>query len=545
MSKELFPRNKDFEICDAFINHSSIVFCSWVADTQWSVDYLSGSIRQFGYTPEEFISGAKKYLHIVYPDDVHRVVREVETHAENGAKSFNLVYRIVTAEGLVRWIEHHTVIANGGKENGVRFVGTIIDVTERKTIEQELIESEAKFRTIAESTTVGFFIYQEHFLYVNQAICTVSGYTQEELYGMNVWDFAHESSKERLKEIVLKRCRGEEVENGSDDLKLVTKGGEIKTVRTLAHTVPYKGGWAGAGTIIDITDIAEVKEQVNLLAHAVKQTDDMVRITDRNGTITFANEAMLKHSGYALDEVIGKTPRILKSGKHDKAFYHHLWQTILAGETYRGVFQNHKSDGTLYHEAETITPIMDTENSVQYFVVTGKDISDRIALENEWHRQATTDALTGAYNRQKFIDELATELDKFRRYNNTFTIIMIDIDHFKEINDTYGHDTGDKILKELSRLMNNSIRKTDMFARWGGEEFMILSPALPYENAIAFAEKLRGCVESFLFDDIDHLTVSIGITVPKHEDTFEEILKRVDKALYHSKNNGRNQVNFM
>jgi diguanylate cyclase (GGDEF)-like protein/PAS domain S-box-containing protein len=539
------PQKKKFKICDTFINHSSIVFFSWVTDTQWSVDYLSEGIRQFGYTTEEFLSGEKNYLHIIYPDDAEWVVREAETHTENGVKSFNLVYRIVTADGRIRWIDHHTVVARERREEGVCCVGAIMDITERKTIEQELIDSEAKFRTIAESTTVGFFIYQERFVYVNQAICDVSGYTQEELYDMNVWDFAHESSKERVKEIVLKRCRGEEVESRSDDLELVTKKGEIKIVRSMAHTVPYKGGWAGAGTIIDITDIAEAKEQVNLLAHAVKQTDDMVRITDRNGTITFANEAILKHSGYTLNEVIGQTPRIFKSGKHDKAFYRHLWKTILAGETYRGVFQNRKRDGTLYHEAETITPIRDMKNSVQYFVVTGKDISEQVAWENELHRQATTDALTGVYNRQKFMEELEAELDKFRRYNNTFTVIMVDIDHFKEINDTYGHDTGDKILKELSRLMNSSIRKTDLFARWGGEEFMILSPSLSYENAIVFAEKIRGYVESFVFDDINHLTVSIGITVPKEEDTFEKILKRVDKALYYSKNNGRNQVNFM
>lgn len=538
-------QEKHSEICKIFIDHSSIVFFSWKPDREWSVNYVSENIRHFGYTPDEFLRGGKKYVHIIYHEDVNRVVHEANVHADNGTNSFNQVYRIVTADNGVCWIENHTDIVRDEEGKIIYFLGTIIDITERKTLEQKLIESEEKFRSIAESTMVGFFIYQEKFVYVNQAISDLSGYTQEELYNMKVWDFADESYKNSLKEIVLKRCNGEQFVNKFDDLKLVTKNGQIKTVRTMANTIPYKGGWAGAGTIVDITDITDVKKQINLLAHAVEQTDDMVRITDREGIIIFVNDATLRHSGYNLNDIIGQTPRIFKSGKHDNIFYTNLWETIKAGKTYRGVFQNIKKDGTLYHEEETITPIMDKENHIQYYVVTGKDISERIALEKELHYQATTDQLTGAYNRKKFIGQLESELDRFRRYNNIFSVLMIDVDHFKNVNDNYGHDIGDNILKKMCHVMSTNIRKIDMLARWGGEEFMIICPELTKENAIVFAEKLREVIESFTFDDIGHISVSIGITSSKAEDTLDMILKRADIALYHSKNNGRNQIYYI
>jgi diguanylate cyclase (GGDEF)-like protein/PAS domain S-box-containing protein len=291
--------------------------------------------------------------------------------------------------------------------------------------------------------------------------------------------------------------------------------------------------------------IQELKS-MNVLIQAVKQTNDMVRITDPNGVILFANDAFVEHTGYSLEETVGDTPKLINSGEHDKDFYKKLWNTIQDAKVYNAVFKNRKKDGTLYYEAETISPILDEETNIQYYVATGKDISERIELENHLHQQATTDLLTGIYNRQKFIEELELEIDRVKHYNSTFALIMIDLDHFKEFNDNFGHDVGDTILKEVSNVISKQIRRTDIFARWGGEEFMIIAPEFQKKKAaVELAEKIRMSIESHHFKHVGTVTISLGVTLSKTADTVDDIFKRTDDALYYAKRHGRNQTHFI
>lgn len=533
---------KDWKYLIAYHEYSPNVFFSWKADKSWRVEYVSESIRQFGYSPEQFTTGETEYLHIIHPADVERVIGEMDTHRQNSVNSFHQSYRILSTEKEVRWVDAYTVIERDRKGNAIRYLTIVFDITKTKQHELRLAESEEKFRSITENAHVGFFMYQKQFIYVNQAICDLTGYTRDELYRMNVLDLAHESSKEALKEIVRKRCRGEHISQKFHILKFLTKNGDVKTCRTVADTIPYKEGWVGFGTI---TEQEEANDKIDVLVQAVQQTDDMIRITDRNGIITFVNDATVKHLGYTHSELIGQTPRILKSGVHDQSFYQNLWQTILSGQTYREVVLNRKKDGTLYHESETITPILDDERNIKYFVVTGRDITERITFENMLVHQASTDLLTGAYNRKKLIEQLDIELDKFKRYHTPFAMILFDIDFFKEVNDQHGHDAGDRVLKKISELITDKIRKSDLFARWGGEEFIILVPEYSKENAMAFAEKLRMAIESFVFGNIGSITASFGVTLAEGTDTAETIIKRVDTALYRSKKSGRNQTHYI
>ena len=442
-------QEKDFE---RFNNNSSFVFLSWVIDKEWSINYISKNIQQFGYSQEDFLSDDKKYIQIIYHEDRNRILMEIEANKDKcNVECFNQKYRLVSSNGDIRWVNVHTIVERDDEDNAMNFFSTIKDVTKKRTLERQLIDNEKRFQSI-----------------MKQTISNVLSYPLNELHNMNI------------------------------------------------------------------------------LIQAVKQTDDMVRITDSEGVIFFANDALLRHSGYTLEEMIGQTPRMFKSGEHDNPFYKKFWQTIKNGKTYSGVFINRKKNGNFYYEAETISPIKDEESNIQYFVATGKDISDRIALENQLHQQATTDLLTGIYNRQKFLEEIETELDKLTRYNSAFALIMIDLDHFKNVNDNYGHDVGDKILKSICKVIDSKIRRTDIFARWGGEEFMIIAPELrTKDELIALAEKIRVGVESTFFDTVGRITISLGITLSKPEDTLNEILKRVDDALYNAKNNGRNQIHFI
>lgn len=295
-------------------------------------------------------------------------------------------------------------------------------------------------------------------------------------------------------------------------------------------------------SIRDVTKMLNVKLEINKLSMVVEQIDDSVMMTDTSGVITYVNKAFCNHLGYSREELIGNTPKLFKSHQHDKSFYEDLWKTISEGNVYRTTLINKKKTNDLLYEDKTITPLKNDQGEIVGFVSTGKDVTKEILMRQEVERIAMIDQLTGIYNRHKFEQLLCLERERSRRFGQQLSLILIDIDHFKVINDTYGHDTGDEILKHLVEIIQDNIRKIDIFARWGGEEFLVLTPDTDLDNIQILAEKLRLAVQKADFSNSSHITISQGVATFKNEDTFEDIFKRVDKGLYWAKKHGRNQV---
>jgi diguanylate cyclase (GGDEF)-like protein len=167
---------------------------------------------------------------------------------------------------------------------------------------------------------------------------------------------------------------------------------------------------------------------------------------------------------------------------------------------------------------------------------------ERKRAEDEMKRLASTDKLTGAFNRTKFDEIIKREVERARRFDHPLAIIMFDIDHFKEINDTYGHLTGDAALRDIAALVNKLIRKIDFLVRWGGEEFVIIAPETPLDRASGLAERIRKAIAKNRFDGIKGVSASFGVTTLKKSDDIDHVLTRVDNALYKAKSSGRNQV---
>ncbi|MCW9026607.1 MAG: GGDEF domain-containing protein, partial [Thiovulaceae bacterium] len=175
-----------------------------------------------------------------------------------------------------------------------------------------------------------------------------------------------------------------------------------------------------------------------------------------------------------------------------------------------------------------------------------EDANKKIFLNHkDLEKNATTDNLTGVYNRRKFDEIILYEFDKTKRYKHRFGIIMIDIDYFKSVNDIYGHNVGDKVLIEMSELLKKNIRESDVLIRWGGEEFIIICFEINEESILNLAEKIRKQTEQSSFYKIGKLTLSIGVTLNKSDDDIDSITKRADKALYNVKNSGRNRVEVL
>ena len=179
----------------------------------------------------------------------------------------------------------------------------------------------------------------------------------------------------------------------------------------------------------------------------------------------------------------------------------------------------------------------------QLIYASGRDIQERVEKEEEIRRISITDALTGIYNRMKFDQELKQEIARTVRYHSPLSLIMFDIDHFKQVNDTYGHHRGDEVLKEVVLLVQKEIRKTDIFARWGGEEFVLLCPHTEKSDAVALSERIRGRAESHVFHEAGRITLSFGVgSFIEGQDDSMTFLPRIDAALYKAKRRGRNRV---
>ncbi len=295
------------------------------------------------------------------------------------------------------------------------------DITEKYKLEQELLESEEKFRTLAETSPVGIFIQKVKFIYVNKTFADILEYSIEELLNLeSVLEIVHPDFREKVKRIVQERLKGIKKIHRYE-IKVITKSGKEKWVEVSSSATKYKGRNVGIGFVQDITERKEFEEKLKKLA--------------------------------------------------------------------------------------------------------------------------TTDSLTGILNRYAFNKFLEEEIFRAERYGTNFSIVLFDIDNFKSINDTYGHLTGDKILKEIANLVNNTIRKSDVFARWGGEEFIILIPN--GSNVVQVAEKIRKIIENNNFFDLPKVTVSLGTTKYKKGDTIDSIIKRADKALYNAKENGKNRVEYV
>ena len=199
-----------------------------------------------------------------------------------------------------------------------------------------------------------------------------------------------------------------------------------------------------------------------------------------------------------------------------------------------------KKDGSVFPIELTVS-FWNTKEGTFYTSIV-RDITEHKKMQDELAKLATTDTLTGIFNRRKMHELLGMEINKAKRYKSPLSLIMFDIDHFKMVNDTYGHSVGDSVLRTLVKIVKRNLRNTDYFCRWGGEEFLILSPETDLEMATTSAERLGMVTEKHSFEGVNRITISLGVTQFDEKDNVDSFLMRVNDALYIAKNRGRNRV---
>jgi len=286
----------------------------------------------------------------------------------------------------------------------------------------------------------------------------------------------------------------------------------------------------------------------SLLAHALTSAASAIVITDRDGKIVWINEAFTRLCGYGADELIGRTPAILKSGKQAGLFYAQLWKTILAGEVWQGEIVDQRKDGSLYTVDEIITPLVDRQGAVTHFIAIQHDVTMRKQESERDHQLACQDFLTSLPNRANFSSVHQQAVLQAQNSHSVLATLFLDLDNFKPVNDTLGHGVGDELLIAVADRLRSAVRHTDLVARIGGDEFAILLTELPsVDVARQLAQKLVDTIaRSFILQGQKiHVSASIGIAVyPKDGKEPEALLKHADKAMYHAKCEGGNNYQF-
>jgi len=292
--------------------------------------------------------------------------------------------------------------------------------------------------------------------------------------------------------------------------------------------------------------------ELELILHDVHRYSDMVNkhvitsSTDLDGIITSVSHAFCVNSGYTEQELIGKSHKIFKHPDTPTSLFKKLWKTIQSGLSWTGEVQNVKKNGETYWVKINIDPIRNNNGEITGYLSINRDITDHKRIES----LTITDELTGAYNRRFYNRTLPVEIDRARRDNHFLCLMMIDVDNFKKYNDTYGHQEGDEVLKQIVNSSKECFQRAgDFVFRLGGEEFAILFSVDEAEKARAIAERCRTVIQD---KNIAHsgndpyfvITVSVGIMIMDPTQTYitEEIYKYADEALYTAKRNGRNNV---
>ncbi len=646
-----------------------VILFTWQLTPGWPVLKVTNNVQQFGYDPAEFLS--KKLLHtdIVHPEDLERIINEMNIFLENDTVYFEQDYRILTKSGDVRWVYEKTILkrdtaglptlakgyllditerklaeqelressdkyyqlfdknkaiellidpntqkiikANGAAEKfygynnqefshlsigdinilpidiieaeielalsekrdyfnfrhqlkngeirdvcvysgpllmaGRRVLYSIIhDITDQRQAERALLHSEQTFRSFIETTSEGFLILtpQLQINFSNTAICQLAGYSLSKMKGKSVLAFVTPESRMQLRKQL---NRANSHSHLAAELTLKHKNGHSIFIRYKATVMAD-----GSGFFTYITDITErrLKEvELKTLTSAVKHSSSSIIITDKNGIIEYVNPRFCVVTGYSEQEVIGQTPSLISTKNTRKELHTELWQTILAGDDWHGETYNCTKNGEFYWSMMSISPIMNEHGEISQFVSVSQDITEHKSKHLKMEELALRDPLTGLANRRLFDDRLNQAVQRINyKKRNGIGIVMLDLDHFKDINDTYGHDVGDLILKEVARKLLLSTRKEDTVSRFGGDEFIIL---LQDVSIVSDAQHVAKNILQTLSEPIDvgehtfTITCSLGVCLaPQDGCIATQLIKAADLALYRAKIAGRNNIQF-
>ena len=421
--------------------------------------------------------------------------------------------------------------------------------TSNRTISEQtkrdMLESEEHYREILDSnTSIAYLIDTDSacIVHANAAAAAFWGYPPKKLRGMRITDINTAPRTQLFKDMYRKQ-------DGIPprlEWRHRLNNGEIRDVEVYRRPLTYQGKTLLYCIVHDISQQKRAEAELRLAATVFTTMAEAVMVTDPDHCIIKVNRAFSAITGYAADEVIGKNQDVLSSGIHSLAFQQKMMETLVLTGSWQGEVRNCRKNGELYVEWLSLIRVYDEQGQLTHHVAVFSDISERKAIEEHMRYLAHHDLLTDLPNRSLFTDRLRQALAQAKRDKAHLAMMFIDLDQFKLINDTHGHDVGDLLLRRTAESLLDCLRKTDTAARIGGDEFVVLLPNIEDgQDALVIAEKILQAISQPFEVAGKNLPVSasIGVAVyPEHGLDEKRLLINADIAMYHAKKCGRNMI---
>lgn len=420
----------------------------------------------------------------------------------------------------------------------------------RKSDLEKLRETEYKHHLLFENMTTGFalheMIYDDNgepvdyrFLELNPAFEKLTGAPTANFLGKTIKEVMPNTETHWIEKYGTVARTGEPV-------SFQNYSSELEKFFDIWAFSPAKDKFAVIFS--DITPRKEAEDKLRLLARVFEHSGEAIIITGADNAILATNNAFSRLTGYSQEDVLGKNPRILKSGNETREFYVAMWECLLKENFWQGEIWDKRKDGRLYPKWLAITVVRDELGDITNFIAGFTDISERKQAAQKIEHLAHHDSLTNLPNRFSLMERLSQALELAKRSSTHLAAMFIDLDRFKNINDSLGHNIGDLLLADVATRLLESMRSADIVARFGGDEFVVVLPQVQSGISVApLANKIRATLsQPYRLEGHElHVTPSIGISVYPHDgETIEELLKNADLAMYHAKSKGRNNYQF-
>lgn len=530
MNSELLESRSRYQ--QMFDDAASIAFLVDPATGQ-IVDANAAAAAFWKYSLDELREMRITQINIAAPDAIHAAMHKVR---DGQAQHFEWRHKL--KDGTVRDVEiYSSPLTFQGK---TLLYSILHDITERKMAEAALRESETRFRTLFEHSPVPYLSLdgQACISDTNDQLCAMLGFGREEILRKAFTDLLEEASRFSFDGQFDLAKRDQPI---VAEMQLHRKDGAALTAMLSGR--PQRNAHGDFVCLhcilVDITERRKREEAMRLSATVFDTLDEAIVITDHDNNIVTVNPAFTKITGYERDEVVGKNPHLLSSGKHAPEFYRELWTSLTATGSWHGEIWNRRKLGGLYVEQISIHTVRNEDGQLTHHVAAFSDISERKAMEEHVQHLAHYDLLTDLPNRALIHDRLRQAIVKAKRGKRRMAVMFLDLDKFKPVNDTLGHAVGDQLLKEVAGRLRHCVRESDTVARIGGDEFVVLLPEIDeVRDALTVADKIIHTIglPYALSGQQQHISTSVGIAIyPEHGLDEEALIRHADIAMYYAK----------
>lgn len=430
-------------------------------------------------------------------------------------------------------------------------VGRVAAEYERLNIMERLTEQEEQYRDLVYCSSDFIWEVNENIEYSFSSSSPdgLLGYTAAELVGKKPFDFMPKEESEKVRLSFKSTWENRESFSGLENINIHKDGTLVYIETSGVPMYDSQGIFKGyRGVDRNITERKKKEIELKLAATVLETATEAVMVTDIDNRIIKVNKAFTTITGFTIDEVLGESPSVLKSGRHDEHFYADMLKTLQRCGEWEGEIWNRRKNGEVFPEWLTISVIQDDQGKIGGYVSLFSDITKRKEYEEKIEYQANYDALTGLANRHLLADRFSRAIDRADRKNSRVALLFIDLDRFKQVNDSLGHTFGDKLLQEVASRLYSHVRKSDTTARLGGDEFAVIFPDVPDIHHVE--DSIRNILTSLskrynIEGNEVYLSASIGVTVyPDDGVTINDLLRNADSAMYKAKENGRNSFQY-